>query len=526
MSALSLDGLGPLSRLALRLDRLRVAVWAVGLGVVTVMVGATWDSLYPTAESRRQFAAEISATPALTGLLGPLHDPLSTGALTAWRIGAPLAFVLGVVGVFLVVRHTRAEESDGRRDVQLSGVVARPAPALAALVPSLVLGLGFTAVSLAGMVALGQGIAGALAFGLVVAGGGIAIAALAGLLALALPSARGARAVGVFIAALSFGVFVLANATPELAWLRWVTPLGWVGEALPFAGERWEVVAMPWLVAGVLAATAAAVSVRRDIGSSLVRPRAGRPRAAAWLSGPAAITWRTERSVVVGWTLGLGVLAVLLGAVMRSVVGLIEDSPQLAELLRRMGGVSGAADSYIVMMMSILSIGVAAFGVAGVLRARSDEAAGRSAVVITTPTSRVTWLGVRIVLYAVATVVLLAVLGLGLALGFGGSVGSSVGAAVLAWPAVLLVLGVAVAAVGRWPALWWFAWLVVAYSVLIGQFGALLGLPEWTQDTTPFAVTPLWPAESIAWMPPAGATIAAAVLIGAGLAGYRARDLG
>lgn len=518
-------GLAPVVRLWLRMDRIRVAVWSVGLAAMTVMVASTWESLYPTQASRLEFAAQISATPALTSLLGPLNDPLSTGRLTAWRIGAPLAFVVGLVGIFLVVRHTRADEADGRRDVQLSGIVSRAVPPLAAVVPPVVLGVAFAVVTAVGLVALGNSAVGATAFGLVVSGGGLALAAGAGLLALALPTARAARAVGVFLAAVTFAVFVLGNASPGLSWMRWVTPLGWVAEAAPFAQNRWPVVALPWVVSAVLVALSIVWSKHRDVGAVLVQPRAGLRHAHRWLTGPWAITWRVERWTVVGWTVGLAALGVSVGAVMRSVIGLIEDNPGLRELLTRMGGVSGAADSYLVMMMRIMAIGVAAFGVAGVLRARSDETSGRSAVVLTTPLSRVLWLGVRVAMYAAATVIVLIALGLGLAAGYGGSVGTTVGTALLAWPAVLVVTSIAVAAIGLRPSLWWVAWLVVAYSVLVGEFGPLIGLPEWTQDATPFAVTPAWPVESIAWVPMVGAVVVAAALIAGGLAGYRTRDL-
>ena len=117
-----MTGLWPVSRMTLRLARVRILAWVVLMTVLTVAVARAWDSLYPTAQGRLEFSAALQASPALTSLLGPLYDPVSTGGLTAWRLGSGMVLVLGLASIFLVVKHTRADESVGRTDLPYKNI--------------------------------------------------------------------------------------------------------------------------------------------------------------------------------------------------------------------------------------------------------------------------------------------------------------------------------------------------------------------------------------------------------------------
>ena len=61
-----MTGLWPVSRMTLRLARVRILAWVVLMTVLTVAVARAWDSLYPTAQGRLEFSAALQASPALT----------------------------------------------------------------------------------------------------------------------------------------------------------------------------------------------------------------------------------------------------------------------------------------------------------------------------------------------------------------------------------------------------------------------------------------------------------------------------
>ncbi|HVL52182.1 MAG TPA: ABC transporter permease, partial [Actinomycetota bacterium] len=112
-----LAGTGRLVRLAIRLDRVRLAVWIVAMATLTFAVASAFQELYPTIDSRRLFADTLGRTPALVALTGRGFNLLSIGGLTSWRIGGFGATLVGLLGIFTVVRHTRAEEEAGRLEL-------------------------------------------------------------------------------------------------------------------------------------------------------------------------------------------------------------------------------------------------------------------------------------------------------------------------------------------------------------------------------------------------------------------------
>jgi ABC-2 type transport system permease protein len=70
------------------------------------------------------------------------------------------------------------------------------------------------------------------------------------------------------------------------------------------------------------------------------------------------------------------------------------------------------------------------------------------------------------------------------------------------------------------------AWLVLAYGVVVGLYGPVLGFPDWMGDLSPFAATPMLPAESLVAGPVVILIAVAAVLFAAGFAGFQRRDIG
>src|SRR5690349_15439693 len=107
-----MTGTLPLVRLALRLDRVRLPVWVLVIGLLPALTAAQYQKLYPTAESLRAVSGVIS-NPSLVALNGPLFG-VSLGGLTALKIGATELVLAALMSLFTVVRHTRTEEETGR----------------------------------------------------------------------------------------------------------------------------------------------------------------------------------------------------------------------------------------------------------------------------------------------------------------------------------------------------------------------------------------------------------------------------
>src|SRR6185369_11847086 len=109
-------GTRALLRLALRLDRVRLPVWVVVLGVMPAGTAANYQQLYPTERSLQEVSGVLT-NPSLVALNGPLFrtasGEVSIGALTAWKIGVTELVLVTLMAILTVVRHSRAEEEAG-----------------------------------------------------------------------------------------------------------------------------------------------------------------------------------------------------------------------------------------------------------------------------------------------------------------------------------------------------------------------------------------------------------------------------
>ena len=127
-----LAGTGALTKLAFRRDRIMLAGWVYLILVMVASNAYTFRKLYSTAAARADLVVSGGGNPALRFLYGQLNGS-SVGALTAWRIGVWSALFSALMTIFIVIRHTRADEEAGRLELLGSAVVGRQAALTAGL---------------------------------------------------------------------------------------------------------------------------------------------------------------------------------------------------------------------------------------------------------------------------------------------------------------------------------------------------------------------------------------------------------
>ncbi|MBB2921741.1 ABC transporter permease [Cellulomonas cellasea] len=372
------SGAGLLLRFALRRDRVRIAVWALSLGGLVGYFVVALPSVYPDAASRRTRAA-IMAEPGGAFLGGPGYglDDYTLGAMVANEMLGMLAVAAALMSVFLVVRHTRAEEESGRADLVRAGAVGRRAPLTAALadvvVANLVVG---TAVVLA---LLGAGLAApdSVAVGAGVALVGCVFGSLAGVTSQLAQHARAASGTAGALLGLAYVLRGIGDAR-EVGGsaLSWASPVGWVQQSRAFVDLRWWPLALCAALALALTALAHVLVRRRDVGAGLLATRPGRTRARAALVSPLGLAVRQGRGAVLGWAVGLAAFALLTGSLAESEVASFEAQPELAELFAGNGGdlVRAALSSF----LSFFAMAVVVHAVVSVHHLRREEAEGRA----------------------------------------------------------------------------------------------------------------------------------------------------
>jgi ABC-2 type transport system permease protein len=524
----SLTGTLALARLALRLDRVRLTVWVLGLAVLPMGTAANYFKLYPT-EADLRAVSSVLANPSLVALSGPLFD-VSIGGLTAWKIGVTEFILIALMSLLTVVRHTRAEEETGRLELVRAAVIGRLAPLTAALLVTLLADLAIAVLIALGLLATGLPAAGSVAFGLATGLTGLVFAAVA---AAAGQLTRSARAATGIAGAVLGGTYLLrAVGDSGPTWLSWLSPIGWALNIRPYGDERWWVAALFVVVAAVFGTAGYALVGRRDVGAGLLSERPGPATASPRLRSPLALAWRLQRGLLLGWTVALALTGAVLGGAAAGIGSLESPSQQLTDILTRMGGRSGLTDAFLAAIFGITGMVAAAYTVQATLRLRQEESSGRIEALLATPVSRLRWAAGHLVFALLGTALLLAVAGLagGLAYGaqvndVGGQIGRLLGAALVQLPAAWVLAGLGTALVGLAPRLSSLTWAALILSVLLVELGALFGLNQWVVDVTPFAHVPKLPGSAFTVAPVLWLTAVAAGLGAAGLAGLRRRDM-
>lgn len=522
---------GTLARRAFRDARTRTVAFGYLFAIYAYIQPVGYRRAYPTLADRLGFAHSFASNDALRLFYGYPYDLLSVGGYCAWRVGGTLAILAAVFGLLAAVRALRAEEDTGRMELVLAGPVGRRttfAAALGAIAAGIaILWLGELAGFLLGGLPAGGSAYLALA-SVSVAPVFVGVGALASQLA---PTRRVALELGGAIVALSLLLRVIGDTSRSAGWLRWATPLGWAEQLRPFTGAQPLVLLLPAAASAALLLLAARIAARRDLGTGLLPTRDSAAPRLGLLASPTAHALRSERASLLVWVAGTGAFAFILGMVSTSVSSAGISKATREEIAKLGSGSILTPAGYLAFVFVFFVLAVSLFACAQIGAARQEESEERLETLLALPVGRSRWLGGRLVLAACASLALSLTVG---ALAWAGAASQGVhislprmleaGANCL--PVALLFLGFAALAYALAPrASAGIAYGLVTVAFLWDLFGALLDVPKWLVELTPFAHVGLVPAQ-----PFRGGAAAIMVAIGllaalAALGAFRRRDL-
>ncbi|GEN78947.1 ABC transporter permease [Actinotalea fermentans] len=527
----ALAGIGTMVRLVVRRNRVRLGVWVVVLVGMLAYVASYYQEIFPTQASLDDFAA-LSDTPGIRALTGlsPAADTLGGAVWTKSWMTIALSLAIGVA--FLVVRNGRADEEAGRTELLRSRMLGVHAYGVASWLVNgalcVVVGLGVAFVSASGgLDPDGAGVAGSLVLGASVTGVGLVGLGIGAVAGQVTTTSRGANALasGVIV-----GCYVL-RMIGDLGdgTLTWASPIGWGQEMQPFGANRvWPLALLVLLAAGLLG-VAAALEARRDLGAGLVPERAGRPGAPERYTAPLGLGLRLQRGPVIGWSVTVVLCGLLFGSIIEAMNELIADAEAgpAQDFLRGSG-----VDALLAMLASMIGLVTAVFATQSAVSLRADEASGIIEPQLAGALSRRRWAWQRLAIPIVGSAALLALGGTILGAVHGSltddasAVGTLAGAALAYWPAVMVLVGVAVALFGWLPRLAIpLTWGFMAAMWFATMLGEVFGLPQWLLDGLPFSAVPYVPAEPMAWTPLLLLTLVAAGLAWSGVERFARRDV-
>lgn len=519
-----------LLRLILRRDRIRLPVWLVGLGGMIAVSALLVPPIYDTPEKIAGYASAVGTSPVSYLMSGRQAGIDTIGGIVANEISQVAQLGICLMVMFLVVRHTRAEEETGRAELLRSTVLGRHAATLAGLLYGVAAALLIGLATTVSMLAAGLDGVGSMTYGVGLTLLGLSYAAVSLVAAQLSTSARGA--LGLAGAAIAVGYLVRGLGAMQDNALVWASPFGWAQRMDAFGTERW------WPAMPLVALTAALLrlagwlTAHRDFGGGPLQTRPGQPRASRFLGTPVGLALRLQRGLLIGWAIGLTALGLLYGAVIPTIPDLVASNPDIAQVI----GASADAEQalidaflrYIFLIMAVVSTG---FAVTSVLRLRAEEESGRAEMVLATRIGRTSWVGATVLVAGMGALALSLLMGLGLAVGYALGMGewdrlvAQVGGQLSYLPGVLVVAAAAVAITGlrpRWSLLAWAGVAFVFFQIMLGE---TLRLPDWVDGISPFWHLPGLPVQAFDPVPAVAELVLAAALVVLAVLGYRRRDV-
>lgn len=520
-----------LSKFIFRLDRLRIPIWVLALTFFTIIVPTAFKGLY-NSQQERDAMAQTMANPAMTAMTGPADlSNYTIGVMTAHQMLLMTAAVTGLMSILLVTRHTRADEEDGRLELLRSLPVGRLSYLNATLLTVSSACIGLALINGFGLYALGiesMDLEGSLLYGAALGAAGLFFAGVTAVFAQASDSSRGTIGYSIAVLLISYLFRAITDISNES--LSWLSPLAWVTKAEVYDSNNWWPIVLMAAAAIVLFAAAYYLNAIRDLDRGFFPSMPGKQYASRFLQSPIGLALRLQRTGIISWAIGMFVLGASYGSVLGDLESFFSENEAMKQLLKPTEGVT-LVEQFIPMLMIVISLMATIPPVMAMNKLRGEEKKERIVHLLSKAVSRSKLLGSYLVISVINGFLMISLAALGLwsagtAVVEGGlSFGMIFGAALSYYPAMLVMISLAVFLIGFLPKFTGFIWLYVLYSFIVLYLGGLFQFSDWIGSLSPFGHVPQAPIEEFSIVPLLLLCLAAGVLALAGFMGFNKRDI-
>ncbi|MCL1890667.1 MAG: hypothetical protein FWG00_01375 [Coriobacteriia bacterium] len=525
-------------RFTLRLDRLWLPGWILACIVFAISFIPVLPSLVGD-EQMLNALQETMSSPAVIAMCGMMYgDEYTFGVMYTQMMFVWSALVVGVMNIFLVNRHTRSNEEEGRSELLGSLPLGKAAPlaslTIIVLGANVLIALGI-AVCMPAFNMESIDVAGSLVYGAGIGGIGLIFAALTMVFAQVCSTSK--STIGFSFAAL--GIAYLLRAVGDMGADAATNPLGFIspfglGErTFPFYENLWWPLGVMVLAAAVLIALAFVLNARRDQGAGLLQARRGKAHGSRFLISQISLSLRLLRGTIIAWALVMLILGACYGLVFNDLSSFYDASPTIQAVLGIVDGVTGL--ELLKPVIGTLTMMMATIAVVPVViivnQLQSEERRGRLEVLFGTASSKIIALLSYTIIAAVCALVFQLLVGLGMWAGALAVMDNPpafeifIKTALNTVPPILVFVGLAVLLVGVAPKLSPMLWVFLAYAFLMVYFGSVVDIPEWAIKISPFMIVANYPEEAFRLAPWLALTGVFVVLSAVGIIAYRLRDI-
>lgn len=530
----SFESTGRLTRLILRRERVRSALWITLLSVFSIVLAPGLANMFD-ATAREALIVTID-NPAMIAMLGPIYgrDNYTAGAMFFNMMVQWVMIAAAIMNVLLVVRHTRSDEEQGRADIIRSLPVGRFATLSATMITAFIVDAAIAVVTGVGIGMCGvegMGWNGSMLYGATVGMAGFVFAALAAVFSQLCMTSRGAIGLSV----ISVGGLYLMRGAGDIGneALSDISPLGLAQRTQAYVENHWLPILILFVEAIVITLLSALLNGRRDIRQGLIPEKRGKDKAKTYLRSPYGLAFRLLMMPFLGWILGLFVI----GASYGSILGTIDNFVQSSDFYSMVIGANpdySTAQMFVSMVNALMALCSVFPVVSMVMKLRSEEMDGYYQNVLSGAVSRGRYMASFVVPGIVMTVLAQCATALGIYVSALATLpdpgmlplGYMLKANLVYVPALLVMLGIAVLLIGLLPKAAGAVWGYFGVSFLVTFLGRMPDvIPVWAKKATPFGWIPNLPVEEINWTALGVLALIAFVLMGIGFAAYRKRDI-
>ena len=459
-----------LSKFIFRLDRIRISIWIIALTFFTIIVPTAFNDLY-SSQQERDAMAQTMANPAMTAMTGPADlSNYTLGVMTAHQMLLMTSAVVGLMSILLVTRHTRADEEDGRLEMIRSLPIGRLSYLNASLLVVTATSVGLALINGFGLFALGietMDLEGSLLYGTALGATGLFFAGVTAVFAQLSDSSRGTIGYSIAVLLISYLFRAITDVSNEA--LSWISPLAWVTKAEVYDMNNWWPIVLLLATSIVLYVAANYLNAIRDLDRGFLPSKPGKKYASRSLQSPIGLVLRLQRTEIISWAIGMYVLGASYGSVLGDLESFFSQNDTLKQLLQPEEGLT-LIEQFIPMLMIVISLLATVPPVMAINKLRGEEKKERIVHLLSRSVSRTKLLGSYFIISIVNGFVMISLAALGL-----WSAGTAVvegglsfemifGAALSYYPAMLVVISIAVLLIGFLPKLTSFIWLYVFYS--------------------------------------------------------------
>ncbi len=521
-----------LIKLIVKRNWITISIWIISIIAINVMVVGAFTELYSSQEE--MFAmAETMKNPAMTVMVGPSEglDNYHVGAQMSHQMLLFTAIAVSIMAILIVNKNTRADEEEGLIEMIRSLPVGRLSVGLAI---NKVMSTSFILLFLLMTIFMyltgieNITLEGSLVYAATLAVTGMFFSSLTLVFAQLAENSRSTIFYSFAFLMLAYLIRAVGDVSSEM--LSLISPLGLILRTYPYVINNWWPILIMFVWSVLLFGLALYLNSIRDLGSGFIASKPGRNSASKFLKTPLGLYLRLQRTSIIAWFITMFLLGVTYGSIFGDLEQFILSNEMIQQLIEANSNFS-LSEQFMTVIMLVMAIIGTIPAVIFALKIRSEEKKKRIENILSKSVSKNELLLTNLIISLVLGFLMLILSAYGLYFASSQvmddpiSLFTMLKSIVVYYPAMLIMIGLAIFLNGIYEKATPIVWLYIAYSFFVSYLGDLLNISEIIIKTTPFGNIPNYPVGEIKVIPLLVMILIAIILIVIGFITYNKRDI-